>query len=286
MRNLFTCFIAIIASFNTFAADMNARDFIAAPDGTVLSAYYLSYSHSTNFRGDGDTYKNAKATVTAFAFRQVLYTDLCGVICTPQFVIPYVDIDSRSPGQMGSGSGSGVGDPQIGGTLFLINNPNTQTYSGFMTLLTVPVGEYHSQSPDVSPGGNRWVLDLLYNFTQGLGERWVVEADLEALLFGKNNDYYGESLEQKPVFRLQTFLSYAFTDNTYGALRFIQGQGGEARFDGATLSDTEQKYTQLGVEIGHKLDQKNQFMLALTKDLDSSNTFQGAQALLRFVHVY
>src|SRR5690606_36734690 len=133
----------------------------------------------------------ADLEVNALAYRQVFFTDACGTVCTPQFIVPYLDIDSRLPGSTGQTSERGIGDPQMGGTLFIINDPATRNYSGLLTLLTVPVGEYHGNNPDVSPGANRWGLTFNYNYTRGVGEKWVLEANLEAQIYGKNDDYYG-----------------------------------------------------------------------------------------------
>ena len=128
----------------------------------------------------------------------------------PQFIVPYVDVDIRAPGAASRSSERGLGDPQVGGTLFFINDPQSRTYSGLLTMLTVPVGEYHGATR-TPPGANRWALHLNYNYTQGVGEKWMLEANLEAQLYGKNDDYFGQDLEQKPLYRLQAFASYDFT---------------------------------------------------------------------------
>lgn len=268
------------------AADMNARDFFSAPSGTQLGVLYLPTNRANDFHGPADRTAKADLEVNALAYRHVLFTDACGTLCTPQFIVPYVDIDARLPGATGHTSERGIGDPQMGGTLFIINDPATRTFSGLLTLVTVPVGEYHSNNPDVSPGTNRWGLTFNYNYTQGVGEKWVLEANLEAQLYGKNDDYYGMDLEQDPLYRLQAFASYDFTPSTYGALRLVHADGGELRLNDRTLDDTHQRYTQLGVELGHWLDHQNQLMVAFSHNVDSDNGYHGAQALLRLAHVF
>ena len=217
-----------LLSLDSQAADLNARDFFGAPSGTSLGVLYLPATRYDDFHGPADTTGKADLKVNAVAYRQVFFTDVCGTLCTPQFILPFADINARLPGASQHTGESGFGDPQVGGTLFFINDPASRTYSGLLSLITVPVGEYHSKNPDVSPGANRWGATFVYNYTQGIGEKWVLEANLEAQLYGTNDDYFGSDLKQDPLYRLQAFASYDFSPATYGALRSHRPQlGGE-----------------------------------------------------------
>ncbi|KPA98703.1 MULTISPECIES: transporter [Pseudomonas] len=285
----FTAALALttaLGSTGTQAADLNARDFVSAPVGTTLGVFYLPMTRDNDYHGRANSTGRADLNVNALAWRQLIFTDICGTLCTPQFIVPFADIDARLPGATSRSHESGFGDPQVGGTLYLINNPASRTYSGFLSLISLPVGEYHSQNPDVSPGANRWAGHFVYNFTQGIGEKWLLEANLEAQVYGKNDDYYGSTLKQDPLYRLQAFASYDFTPATYGALRLIHADGGELRLNDNRLADTHQRYTQVGFELGHWFDKRNQGLLALTRNVDTDNGYHGSQALLRLVHVF
>lgn len=275
-----------LASLSLNAADLNARDFFAAPVGTSLGVLYLPATRAGDFHGPADSTGKAELRVNAMAYRQVFFSDLCGTLCTPQFIVPLADINARLPGAERHTGESGFGDPQVGGTLFFINQPQTRTYSGLLTLITLPLGEYHSRNPDVSPGANRWGATFVYNYTQGLGEKWVLEANLEAQLYGTNDDYFGSDLKQDPLYCLQAFASYDFTPATYGALRLIHADGGELRINDRRINDTHKRYTQAGFEVGHWLDQRNQLMFSLSQNVATDNGFAGTDALLRLVHVF
>ncbi|WP_460415132.1 transporter [Pseudomonas sp. microsymbiont 2] len=268
------------------AADLNARDFVSAPVGTSLGVAYLPLTRANDYHGAADSTGKADLSVNAFAYRQLWFSDICGTLCTPQFIVPYVDTQARLPGADGHTREHGIGDPQVGGTLFFINDPLNRTYSGLLALLSVPVGEYHGANPGVSPGANRWALHLNYNYTQGVGERWLLEANLEAQLYGRNDDYFDSELKQKPLYRLQAFASYDFTPVTYGALRLIHADGGELELDGRRLDDSHQRTTQLGFELGHWLDRRNQVLLGLTRHVATDNAYAQDNLLLRFVHVF
>lgn len=289
-NNLFTAvlcvLIGVLAGRSANAADLNSRDFFSAPVGTSLGVLYLPATRASDFHAASGVVDDASLRVNAVAYRQLWFSDVCGLLCTPQFIIPYADIDARLPGSTSSRSERGVGDPQIGGTLFFINDPDNRRYSGLLAMLALPLGEYHSENPDVSPGANRWALNLNYNYTQGVGRDWVLEANLEAHLYGKNDDYFGADLEQRPLYRLQAFASYDFTPKTYGALRLVHAEGGELRLGGKTLDDTRQRYTQVGFEVGHWFTQTNQVLVSLGRNVETDNGFHRSEALLRLVHVF
>ncbi|MCO7573454.1 transporter [Pseudomonas chlororaphis] len=275
-----------LASLSLNAADLNARDFFAAPAGTSLGVLYLPATRAGDFHGPADSSGKADLRINAMAYRQVFFSDLCGTLCTPQFIVPFADISARLPDAERRSGESGFGDPQVGGTLFFINQPETRTYSGLLTLVTLPLGEYHSRNPDVSPGANRWGATFVYNYTQGLGQKWVLEANLEAQLYGTNDDYFGSDLKQYPLYRLQAFASYDFTPSTYGALRLIHADGGELRINDRRIDDTHKRYTQVGFELGHWLDKQNQLLFSLSQNVATDNGFAGTDALLRLVHVF
>ncbi len=278
--------IQLLLGAEAGAADLNARDFFGAPAGTTLGVLYLPATRAHEFHGPADRNGKAELNTNAMAYRQVFFSDICGTLCTPQFIIPFVDIDARLPGSAGHAGETGFGDPQVGGTLFFINDPERRRYSGLLTLITLPLGEYHAKNPDVSPGANRWGATFVYNYTQGIGRDWVLEANLEAQFYAKNDDYFGSDLEQKPLYRLQAFASYDFSQSTYGALKLVHADGGELKLQGHTLDDTHQRYTQLGFELGHWLDRRNSLMFGLSRNVATDNAFHGSQALLRLVHVF
>jgi len=286
VRNLTVLLGGTLLCLDSQAADLNARDFFSAPPGTRLGVLYLPATRAGNFHGPADSTGKADLRVNALAYRQVYFTDACGTLCTPQVIVPFADINARLPGASQRTGESGLGDPQVGGTVFFINDPASRTYSGLLSLITVPVGEYHSSNPDVSAGANRWGATFVYNYTRGIGEKWVLEANLEAQLYAPNDDYFGSQLKQAPLYRLQAFASYDFSPATYGALRLIQADGGALRINNRQLDDTHKRYTQVGFEVGHWLDKQNQLMFGLSQNVAASNGYAGTDALLRLVHVF
>ena len=266
------------------AADLNARDFYSAPSGTQIGLLYLNYDRSTNFHGKNAD--NASLRSTSIAYRHIFYTDICGTLCTPQIIIPTVDLDIRPPGTSKSKHKTNLADIQLGGTLFTINQPENRLYSGLLTMIVAPTGSYQTYHPSTSIGKNRWEADFVYNITKGITDRLVLETNFEIQIYTKNNDFNGMSYHQKPVFRNQSFVSYSFTDKTYGALRFIYTEGGRGKLEGMKLSDSLYRNVQLGFKLSHQITPKDALMLSLSRDVKTHNTFQGSHVLLRLAHVY
>lgn len=271
---------------SAFAADTNAKDFYSAPAGTQLGVLYLPNTQASEYDSETGTFKDAKLDVQAVAYRHIWFTDMCGTLCTPQIIVSGARVKATLPGATDSMSDSGLGDAQIGGTLFLLNNPEKREYSGLLSLLTVPIGEYDGKAADVSAGANRWGATFLLNYTRGVSEKWTLEGSLEAQLYGNNDDYYGQTLSQDPLYRLQAFASYDFSPTTYGAFRLYHAQGGELEIGGTKIDNSRQEYTQVGFEIGHWLDSRNQVMFTYADNVESENTFDSSQLMLRFAHVY
>lgn len=105
-------------------------------------------------------------------------------------------------------------------------------------------------------------------------------------MYGRNDDYFDNELKQKPLYRLQAFASYDFTPTTYGALRLIHADGGQLELDDRHLDNSHQRYTQVGFELGHWLDRRNQVLLGLTRNVSTDNAYAQDNLLLRFVHVF
>lgn len=267
-------------------ADTNARDFFTAPDGASADVIYLPMVRSDAFNNSAGKVPDTNLDVNALVYRHIWFKDVGGTMITPQFVVPLVNTDLRLPGAGTSQNKTGLGDPVVGASVFFVNDPAKREFSGLNVMFGLPLGQYDKQAPDASAGQNRWQSHVMLNYTKGLGQKWVVEGTLEAQLYGHNNDYHGQTLAQKPLYRLQAFASYDFTPSTYGALRLYYGQGGALSMNGAALPNTHQNFTQVGFELGSWLDKRNQVLAMVAHDVTAENRFKTNQLLLRLVHAY
>jgi len=283
---LWVLILSLLMPAGIKASDFNARDFFTAPAGTHISVSYLPVTRANEFRSPKGNDHRASLSVNALVNRQVFFREFFGVLTTPQFVVPLLDIDVRGPGAAKRTGQTGVGDPQAGGTIFFVNKPESRTFAGWLNLVTLPIGKYNKNNPGASPGNNRWELHSALNYTRGIGEKWVLESALEVQAYGKNDDYLGATLKQDALIRSQSFVSHDFSAATNGALKLVYAEGGRMKLDGAYLADTRQRYVQAGFEFAHQMDKKNNLMLGFYRHFESKNTFLQNDFLVRWVHVF
>lgn len=271
---------------DAYAVDMNARDFYTAPPGTWASVTYLGYDHSNDFKGRADINNNASLKVTSLVHRLVRFTDCWGLMCSPQIVVPLLNMDIQGPGAATNRSKAGIGDISLGSGLWFINKPTEKRYMGILTTVIAPTGRYDAKNPGISAGSNRWQLHLNANNTFALSEKWTLEFEGEAQFYTKNKDYLGMTYRQQPLYKLKSYLSYDFNSENYLAFRFIHGMGGKMKLNGQKIKNTYTETTQLGVEYGHLITKNKHLLFGYTKDIYARNSFKSNHFQIRFAHSF
>ena len=155
--------------------------------------------------------------------------------------------DVTAAGQTLSQTARGFGDPTFEFDINLIG-PSAQKslvdvlrYEPGFSLdlivdLAVPIGEY-DDSRSLNLGQNRWYGRVGAPIVWQLGA-WVPgrRTTLEFLpavwLFGKNDDFVGQTLETDPLVQLDAHLTRDFTAHLWGSLDGSWYQGGAASLDG------------------------------------------------------
>ncbi|MBP7243270.1 transporter [Amaricoccus sp.] len=155
--------------------------------------------------------------------------------------------DVTAAGQTLSQTARGFGDPTFELDVNLIGPPAQKSlvdvlrYEPGFSLdlivdLAVPIGEY-DDSRSLNLGQNRWYGRVGAPIVWQLGA-WVPgrRTTLEFLpavwLFGKNDDFVGQTLETDPLFQLDAHLTRDFTQHLWGSLDGSWYQGGAASLDG------------------------------------------------------
>jgi hypothetical protein len=157
-------------------------------------------------------------------------------------------------------SASGFGDPMLEFNLNIIG-PKAQTNladalryePGFsvdlLADLALPIGEYNS-SQSLNLGQNRWYgrfgMPIIWQLGPWVpGQRTTLEFLPAVWLFGKNNDFVGQTLETDPMFQLDAHLTRDFTEHLWGSLDAAWYSGGQASINGVA----GEKLNNLGVGL-------------------------------------
>ena len=174
-----------------------------------------------------------------------------------------VAVDGRTSSQ----STSGYGDPMIEFNVNLLGPPAQQNLvhalryePGFsvdlLADLAVPIGEYDSSQP-LNIGQNRWYGRLGAPIVWQLGA-WVPgrRTTLEFLpavwLFGKNDNFVGQTLETDPLFQLDAHLTRDFTEHFWGSVDSTYMAGGKSSVSG--VSGDSLNNVGVGFTLGYQIN--------------------------------
>lgn len=267
------------------AGDPNARDWIPAPVGTNLVAVYLAGMKSHGFYENGSRMDDSpEVSLQALVYRQMHFRELFGKTVQYEVIVPGYRTKLDIPG-MPSDRMTGVGDVTAGAAIWLHNDPDRRLWFAWEPFITLPTGRYHGSRADVSPGNNRWTSTQDFAVVKGVGESTFLEGVLQFEFYGKNNNYYGQTLKKDPSIRLMALASTNITENTYVGLRYRYETGGREKIGGETVMRRARNH-QLAAEITTQLTDAHQVQLQYIHDtkVDNGPRFRGLQ--LRYVYAF
>ncbi len=151
-----------------------------------------------------------------------------------------------------SQSASGWGDPtvQIDVNLFgtppLISTVDLLNYEPTYTvdvavMLAAPIGNYDGDRL-INMGLNRFfgrfALPMKYHFgVFAAGYNTTIELTPSVWVFGENDDFLGQKLENEPIWQLEGHVTHDFTRTFYGSLDFLYRRGFQSEFNGVGVGD-------------------------------------------------
>lgn len=185
------------------------------------------------------------------------------------------------------GSASGCGDPLVGATLWLVNDPASRRYFGVSPYIAVPIGNYDSNSA-LNTGENRWKAGINSGYIWPLSESLLLDMVGDILWHGKNGQYLanGGTLEQGVIYNVQFHLRYQIDKFTRLSASYLHDWGGESSING--ISQHNRK-NQGRFRIGGAkfFDPNNQLQLEIGADTEVENGFkEKRRIILRYVRVF
>lgn len=296
MTNLKTwlCGMATLIGLGTaspaLAVDLDALDLVPAPAGTDAFLSYSTFAKRDSFVTRDGTEISAGTGLDSYVgiLRYVHYMDLGGFRFAPQVLLPYGKLYNGSLGGAALDDASGIGDPILAAPLWLISTP--QTNFAIVPYLFVPIGQYDPGAA-LNLGENRWKFDLQIGGTQALGKGFVVQASLDAMFYGDNDDAVADGqgkLEQDNTYQFQTWLSYTPpSDPTWTvAAGYSKYWGGDQQLDGSDTGIATEA-DQIRLQAAKFLAPDFQVQLGLQKDIEVKGGFQeDARATLRLMKLF
>jgi hypothetical protein len=269
------------------AVEMQPDDFIALPAGVSVFLNYASYSRSSRLdtpRGSVDAKLESYLELPRYAY----FFSLGPFVADINLLVPVVEIPSARVGATTIEGASGIGDPEIVSTVWLINDPSKQQYLGVAGYLSVPLGKYERDRA-INPGTHRWSGTLQLGYWRGLNDHVGVELVADATWYGDNNDF-GQApsarLEQDVTGSAQAWVRYTFSPQTSAALGYYASTGG-AQHVNSVGNGTSTQFQQVRLSLAQSLTPGVQLYGEVTRDTARADGFrQDVGVLIRILKAF
>ncbi|NMG32907.1 transporter [Azoarcus sp. TTM-91] len=238
--------LALLASLGLLAGGAGAAeiatdpgDYAALPPGTDLGILYLQHTERDAYYAGGDKLPGRFRLETDIGLlRWVHYARLGDYVIDPQLILPFGTVRLKTPfAGLSSTSASGVGDPLVGGTLWLVNQAEEKRWLGLSAFVSIPVGSYDDDKGPVNVGENRWKGIFQAGYVTALPANFMLDLIGEYAVYGENDDFLGMKRKQDPSYGLQAHLRYLFSPSTHAAVSYYRDYGGETKLDGVRQDD-------------------------------------------------
>lgn len=283
-RTISALALAAAAQAPAYAIDTDPLDFVAPKAGvSVLGLYYGNWQSDKQY-SQGKQVGSNSIDLNYGVATYVKFHEVAGYVVGTKIVVPVSNLEVSPPGG-GHVSGSGVGDPTFVFPVWFYSNSVTRTHFGVATRVQVPWGKYDKNAA-INPGANRYTFVVQPGFTTGLTEKLSLDLVGDAQFFGENNDIAGGgSLEQKPLYSLQTHLTYSIVpglDASIGAYKYV---GGETKTRGINNGDRTDTTTAIA-SLGYWFTGTDNLLVQYRQDtaVENGAKFNGLQ--LRYLHVF
>ncbi|WP_290701004.1 transporter [Amphritea sp.] len=263
-------------------------DYSPLPAGFDLGILYIQHTTHQDFYSSGKEIsdlagiKELKTDIGLL--RWVHYIEAGGYVLDPQIIIPFGKVSLETTG--GTTSSSGVGDPIVGGTIWVYNNAETKRAFGLTALASLPLGDYDGAKGPVNLGENRWKMITQAGYVTPLSETISLDLIAEYTFFGENDDFGGARKEQQDQYGIQAHLSRGFGPATKATLSYYHDFGGETNLNGVDQDD-ELNNSSWNATVSHFVEPDLQVMVEYGRSLEVENGFFEEDRLnLRFVKVF
>lgn len=190
--------------------------------------------------------------------------------------------------------GKGVTDLTLAAAVWPLADREQGRYLGLGGYVVLPTGRYDTKRTlglNLNPGGNRFVGILQGGYNQQLNRRWNWMGAADLAFFGDRQDYLGSTLtpgtyEQRPLYTLQTALTYHLHPRVSLAVSYLYNRGGETRSHGGDWDGmiNSHRYALWGLI---RLDAKTRLNLRYGSSLEIANGLKEDQAIqLRLIRFF
>ena len=256
----------LLAASAVVAQELEPRRWSHLPVGANFVGIGVSYNDQNIKFNPTLQLENVTGDVYTAAVSYVRVLDVFGKSGRIDVLLPYTTAswDGLLEGVPASTRRHGFNDPHVRFAVNFIGSPaqrgaefrryTVNTIVGAAVDITVPVGEYRDAKL-INLSDNRWVLKPQFGVVHNWA-KWSAEVTASAWFYQDNDDFFGgKTLEQDPLYGLQTHLIYTFKPGFWASVSAAYGTGGQTSVDNVDALDRISK-TLMGISAGLPIDRQ------------------------------
>ncbi|QEM69924.1 transporter [Geobacter sp. FeAm09] len=277
-RALFACLL-LLSPTVSHGGDTNARDYLPAPSGTKVMLTYYKHITADSLYVGGERTSGFNYTQDLGFFRFVYFNTLFNMPIDYQ-VLGFYNNQTLN----GTMSSSGVMDPSLVSTIWPVSNPASKTWVGFTQYVSMPIGQYNKNNA-LNPGNNVWAFKEELGLAQGIGEKLLFELEPSVEFYTDNEDNSTGRLSKRPLFQLNSHLSYDVTPKFFVSADYTYQNGGETTTAGVSDNNRTQSH-RVGVSFNYKIADDLQAMVDYSATVDTENGPKANISGVRLMYVF
>lgn len=278
--------VVSMLSISTYAIDVDAKDYLPAPDGTNVFLFYGQYAQrDALYVGDKKAEGDPKLESMVGLFRFVHFTKFKDYVIEPQIIIPVGKLKaSKDISSLDESSGL-LGDIILANTILLFNEPEKGKVWGVTPFLTLPTGSYDKDDA-LNMGENRYKFTLQTSLVNKFTDKLGTDLSADITFYGKNDEYGQDStLKQDLGYQLQADVFYD-VDHNYdlrAGISYLNAD--ETKVENLTTDAAEQTKIWFGTQIS--LNPKSSLILTVGRDIKVENTFrENSRFNMRYTYAF
>jgi len=233
----------ILAATHLYAAELEPRAYINTPPGINFLIAGYGFSEGGLSTDAASPIQDAELRIHTEVLAYARSLDVWGNSAKFDVILPYSQLSGTAlvAGQPRERDISGFNDPRFRFSVNFYGAPvmsleEFATYKpdlliGASVQVSAPIGQYDSDKL-VNLGTNRWFIKPDIGISKTLGA-FTLEFSAGVFFYTENDSYFGgKTLEQDPVYSVQTHLTYDFGHGLWGALDGTYDYGGRTTIDG------------------------------------------------------
>jgi len=261
------------------AQELAPRAYWPAPKGTKIIGIGYSYSDGDVLLDPSVPVDGADNTSSSLAISYYQTFALAGRTAGIAVTLPAASSEIRAElgSEVVSGRVSGMSDLQLRLGVNLLGAPamTPQEFQQFTKAspprilgaslkVQLPTGEYNNDRV-ANIGTSRWAIKPELGYIERLGTRgrWGLEMALGVWIYGDNNDFLGDRLEQKPMLSAEAHLVHLLSGGSWFSFDLNFYRGGQTRRAG-DLKDNRQENSRYGASYAFPVAKQHVIKAAIS----------------------